>query len=88
MRVGGLYGWGGGRAQDGGRNRDLGAAEGKVLGRSLLSKGKGRGGEEGRGVGVGKHDKWMLESQIQEEGGPERGWADDPVSPIGSPGPG
>lgn len=55
-------GVGGGRVQDGGRSRDLGAAEGKVLGWSLLSKGKERGGEEE--WGVGKQDKWMLESQI------------------------
>lgn len=60
--------------------------KGKVLGRSLLSKVKGRGGEEE--WGVGKHDKWMLESQIQGEGGQERGWVDGLVSPIGSPGPG
>lgn len=38
--------------------------------------------------GVGKHDKWMLESQIQDEDGQERGQADGLVSPIGSPGSG
>ena len=49
-------------------------------------KGKRKGRRQMMG-GVWKHDKWMLESQIQDEGGQERGWADGLVSPIDSPGP-